>query len=234
MSFWFITYLFQFQHWPGRENLMIIELILMGVSALLVTWKFNQISKPLKSAYSILFITTIILQFGFGRYVLTSFSMNHSDFLLLNEYRVVEDKIFSKTENGGYLNAQTKLENDSLQSNLKKITNLLKDHSNSFSDDDRESNLWYISSMSTLDSVNLLIAEEGLIWVDEAIDLNPKYGYYEIKSNLLIKLERWDEAKNVTKMEKDLYTKENGDNIDSEYILEINERLDLIKERMNE
>ena len=49
MGLWFIAYLFQVQHWPGRENLMITELVIMGVALLLVLFNLDKISKANKN-----------------------------------------------------------------------------------------------------------------------------------------------------------------------------------------
>ena len=130
------------------------------------------------------------------------------------------------------MDAKTDNEIDSLHYNLKKITTILKDKENGLSNSNRGSFLWHNSMWGTRDSINPLITEEALIWIDEAIILNPSYDLYEIKSKLLIKLERWREAKTAALKSKSLYIEEIDGDQDDEYLLEIEDRLELINEEL--
>ena len=231
MGWWFISYTFQIQHYPGKEEALIVSYVLLSVSLILVIWKRKFLDKAIKNAFFIMVAFTVIMSFGYGQFVLSSLSLNNTDYETRAEFVRLDNNIYLSRDSGGYFDAKTMNELDSLTASVKKMSNLLIENKHRFKPKNRNSKLWHLAYYATGDSINSIIVNEAVIWIDEASSINQDSENYEIKTKLLIKLERWQEAKTAAQKNKSLYIKEVeevGEEPNDEYLQEIDGRLEMI------
>jgi hypothetical protein len=177
--------LFFIMHWPGSSILQLLSIFMLVLSSLTLLKRRKDIFENTKKITITFIFLTILLQFPFMRFALTSLSFNYPIYLKNLEISEIRTKITEPIDNG-FLNAKSTVEIDSLLYYMKKNDQ----HIEFIGPHDLQEYCWIILTNQNDTSV----LEHGLKWSNWIVLNDPYYQHYLLKLEYLIKLKHFYEA----------------------------------------